>query len=72
MSSREQLVESLVARGLRAEPLHGGMSQAQRERVMARLRSRSADLLLVHGDQDVSDLHAGSGGRAFWDELRYQ
>ncbi len=40
----DELVESLVARGLRAEPLHGGMSQAQRERVMARLRSRSADL----------------------------
>jgi len=42
----DELVESLVARGLRAEPLHGGMSQAQRERVMARLRSRSADLLV--------------------------
>ena len=42
----DELVESLVARGLRAEPLHGGMSQGQRERVMARLRSRSADLLV--------------------------
>ena len=42
----DELVESLVARGLRAEPLHGGMSQAQRERVMSRLRSRSADLLV--------------------------
>jgi ATP-dependent RNA helicase DeaD len=42
----DELVESLVARGLRAEPLHGGMSQGQRERVMARLRSRRADLLV--------------------------
>ena len=42
----DQLVETLVARGLRAEPLHGGMSQGQRERVMARLRSRSSDLLV--------------------------
>ncbi len=42
----DELAESLVARGLRAEPLHGGMSQGQRERVMARLRSRSADLLV--------------------------
>jgi ATP-dependent RNA helicase DeaD len=42
----DELVESLVARGLRAEPLHGGMSQGQRERVMARLRSRSTDLLV--------------------------
>jgi ATP-dependent RNA helicase DeaD len=42
----DELVESLVARGLRAEPLHGGMSQGQRERVMSRLRSRSADLLV--------------------------
>ncbi len=43
----DELVESLVSRGLRAEPLHGGMSQSQRERVMARLRSRSADLVVA-------------------------
>lgn len=43
----DRLVDALVSRGLRAEPLHGGMSQAQRERVMARLRSRSADLLVA-------------------------
>lgn len=43
----DNLVESLVARGYRAEPLHGGMSQSQRERVMARLRARSADLVIA-------------------------
>ncbi len=43
----DTLTEALVARGVRAEPLHGGMSQSQRERVMARLRARSADLVVA-------------------------
>jgi ATP-dependent RNA helicase DeaD len=32
-------------RGYRAEALHGGMSQEQRDRVMHRLRGGTADLL---------------------------
>src|SRR5215510_5464825 len=32
---------------LRAEPLHGGMSQEQRDRVMARLRGETADLIVA-------------------------
>ena len=43
----EQLTETLNGRGYRAEPLHGGMSQEQRDRVMARVRNQSADLLVA-------------------------
>jgi ATP-dependent RNA helicase DeaD len=43
----DQLTETLNARGYRAEALHGGMSQEQRDRVMARLRGGSADLLVA-------------------------
>ncbi|MDB5385524.1 MAG: cshA 1 [Planctomycetaceae bacterium] len=43
----DQLTETLVARGYRAESLHGGMSQEQRERVMKRLRGGSADLVIA-------------------------
>ena len=43
----DQLTEALKARGLRAEPLHGGMSQAERDRVMNRLRNGTADLLVA-------------------------
>ena len=41
------LTESLNGRGYRAEALHGGMSQEQRDRVMGRLRSGTADLLIA-------------------------
>ena len=41
------LTETLKARGYRAEPLHGGMSQEQRDRVMNRLRTGTADLLIA-------------------------
>ena len=41
----EQLVETLNGRGYRAEALHGGMTQEQRDRVMGRLRSGTTDLL---------------------------
>ena len=34
----DQLTETMNARGYRAEALHGGMDQAQRDRVMNRLR----------------------------------
>ncbi|GAA2408132.1 DEAD/DEAH box helicase [Streptomyces glaucosporus] len=43
----DQLAEALGSRGYRAEPLHGGMSQEQRDRVMGRLRTGTADLLVA-------------------------
>jgi ATP-dependent RNA helicase DeaD len=43
----DQLTEILNGRGYRAEALHGGMGQEQRDRVMGRLRSATADLLIA-------------------------
>ncbi|MGE0793829.1 MAG: helicase-related protein, partial [Acidimicrobiia bacterium] len=43
----DQLTETLNGRGYRAEALHGGMDQAQRDRVMGRLRAGTADLLIA-------------------------
>ncbi len=43
----DELTETLNGRGYRAEALHGGMSQEQRDRVMGRLRSGTADLLIA-------------------------
>ena len=43
----DQLTETLVARGYRAEALHGGLSQDQRDRVMKRFRARGSDLLIA-------------------------
>jgi ATP-dependent RNA helicase DeaD len=43
----DALTESLRGRGYRAEALHGGMDQAQRDRVMQRVRSETADLLVA-------------------------
>ncbi len=43
----DQLTESMNGRGYRAEALHGGMDQAQRDRVMGRLRNETADLLVA-------------------------
>lgn len=43
----DQLTETLTGRGYRAEALHGGMSQEQRDRVMGRLRGGTADLLIA-------------------------
>jgi ATP-dependent RNA helicase DeaD len=43
----DSLTESLKGRGYRAEALHGGMDQPQRDRVMARLRNETADLLVA-------------------------
>jgi ATP-dependent RNA helicase DeaD len=43
----DQLTETLNGRGYRAEALHGGMDQAQRDRVMGRVRSGTADLLVA-------------------------
>jgi ATP-dependent RNA helicase DeaD len=43
----DQLTEALNGRGYRAEALHGGMSQEQRDRVMGRLRAGTADLIVA-------------------------
>ncbi|MGH9182133.1 MAG: DEAD/DEAH box helicase, partial [Acidimicrobiales bacterium] len=43
----DQLTSTLNGRGYRAEALHGGMDQEQRERVMGRLRAGTADLLVA-------------------------
>ncbi|MDA0138331.1 DEAD/DEAH box helicase [Solirubrobacter deserti] len=43
----DTLTETLNGRGYRAEALHGGLSQQQRDRVMHRLRGGQADLLLA-------------------------
>ncbi|MEV5823720.1 DEAD/DEAH box helicase [Micromonospora haikouensis] len=43
----DRLTETMNGRGYRAEALHGGMSQEQRDRVMGRLRAGTADLLVA-------------------------
>jgi ATP-dependent RNA helicase DeaD len=43
----DELTETLNGRGYRAEALHGGMGQEQRDRVMGRLRAGTADLLIA-------------------------
>ncbi len=43
----DELTQTLNGRGYRAEALHGGMSQDQRDRVMHRLRNASAELLVA-------------------------
>ena len=43
----DQLTEALNGRGYRAEALHGGMDQHQRDRVMNRLRSQTINLLVA-------------------------
>lgn len=43
----DELAETLGARGYRAEALHGGMAQEERERVMGRLRAGAADLVIA-------------------------
>ncbi len=43
----DQLTETLGARGFRAEALHGGMTQDQRDRAMGRLRSGSIQFLVA-------------------------
>jgi ATP-dependent RNA helicase DeaD len=46
-SEVDEVTAALIRRGERAEALHGGMDQAQRDRVMARLRSGAAHLLVA-------------------------
>ncbi len=43
----DQLTATMNGRGYRAEALHGGMDQAQRERVISRLRDGTAELLVA-------------------------
>jgi ATP-dependent RNA helicase DeaD len=43
----DQLTETMNGRGFRADALHGGMDQQQRDRVMGRLRSGATELLLA-------------------------
>ena len=43
----DTLLETLNSHGYRAEAIHGGMQQRQRETVMARFRSAKADLLIA-------------------------
>ncbi len=43
----DELAENLNARGYRAEALHGGMTQEQRNRVMKKFRSEASDLLIA-------------------------
>ena len=43
----DQVTETLNGRGFRAEALHGGMDQQQRDRVMGRLRGGKLDLLVA-------------------------
>ncbi len=43
----DELTETLNARGYQSEALHGGMTQEQRDKVMRRLRSGAAELLIA-------------------------
>jgi ATP-dependent RNA helicase DeaD len=43
----DQVTETLNGRGYRAEALHGGLSQDQRDRVMGRLRGGNTELLVA-------------------------
>jgi ATP-dependent RNA helicase DeaD len=43
----DELTETLNARGYRAEALHGGLSQEQRDRVMKKFRANKAELLVA-------------------------
>ena len=43
----DELTEALAIRGYRPEALHGGLNQAQRDRVMGRFRDGVADLLVA-------------------------
>jgi ATP-dependent RNA helicase DeaD len=43
----DELVETLSAHGYRAEPLHGGMAQPQRDRVMSLFRAKKVDLVVA-------------------------
>ena len=58
----DELTSHLVARGYRAEALHGDLSQAMRERVMSRFRQHQCELLVATDvaarGLDVDDVEA--------------
>ena len=57
----DELTESLTAHGYRAEALHGGLSQDERDRVMRRFRAGDGSLdLLVATDVAARGLDIGS------------
>jgi ATP-dependent RNA helicase DeaD len=57
----DQLAESLSAHGYRAAPLHGGLSQDERDRVMRRFRAGDGSLdVLVATDVAARGLDIGS------------
>ncbi len=43
----DELSETLAGRGIRADALHGGLSQDQRDRVMQKFRAKKTDLLIA-------------------------
>ena len=43
----DELTETMNSRGYRAEALHGGLSQEQRDRVMKKFRANTTDLLIA-------------------------
>jgi ATP-dependent RNA helicase DeaD len=43
----DELAETMTARGYRAEALHGGLSQEQRDRVMQKFRGEQSNLLVA-------------------------
>src|SRR6185436_12858887 len=43
----DEITEALKARGFRAEALHGGLSQEQRDRVMKRFHGGATELLIA-------------------------
>ena len=43
----DELSETLAGRGIRADALHGGLSQDQRDRVMTKFRAKKTDLLIA-------------------------
>ncbi|BDE07482.1 DEAD-box ATP-dependent RNA helicase CshA [Vulcanimicrobium alpinum] len=43
----DELTETLAARGLGAEALHGGLTQEQRDRVLRRFRDNTSDVLVA-------------------------
>ena len=43
----DEVAETLTAQGYRAEALHGGLSQDQRDRVMKKFRANTTDLLVA-------------------------
>ena len=55
----DTLAETLNAHGYRAEALHGGMEQRQRDAVMNRVRSGKTDLLIATGRRRARARHGG-------------